>query len=323
MISTAYLASSGDQVEFGGVELLERWSIEPNSLVWVDFDSEEKDQERRFLERYFQFDKLVLDDAQRERHPPKLEWFEDYFFLLLKAFNATTSSLDFHILHISLFVGKRFLVTRHPDTSPSISWVWKRIGKGQIDFARGPSHLCYRIVRRIIERYQPIILGIETRLEETEEQILDSPDDKLLGELITYNSRLKKLRRIFGYQQSILDELANVDSDLIDQTGRHEFRDAFEHMERLASLSSLFQELVVDMINGHISLTSHRLNQIIKVLTIVTVVFLPLTLLAGIYGMNFENMPELSSEIGYFVVLTTMGGIVGLLLFIFRKLNWL
>ncbi|MGR9107137.1 MAG: magnesium/cobalt transporter CorA [Gammaproteobacteria bacterium] len=323
MIQTAYLSGSNGQVEFGDLELLERWSRESESFIWIDFDAEEKIHEREILERFFRFDKLVLDDAQRDRHPPKLEWFDDYFFLLLKAFNAATESIDFQILHISFFVGRRFLVTRHPAISPSIRWVWSRVGNGQIDFARGPAHLCYRVVRRIIERYQPIILNIETRLEETEEQMLDSPDDRLLGELISYNSRLKKLRRIFGYQQTILGELAEVESPLIDKAGQHEYRDAFEHMERLASLSNLFQELVVDMINGYISLTSHRLNQIIKVLTIVTVVFLPLTLIAGIYGMNFEYMPELSSKLGYFAVLTVMGGIVGLLLYIFRKLRWL
>ncbi len=323
MIRVALFPGNDEPIEYGGENLIERWRAEPTSIIWVDFDAEDKRHERAFLERHFRFDKLVLDDAQRDRHPPKLEWFDDYYFLLLKAFNAATDSIDFQILHIAFFVGDRFLVTRHPDTSPSINWVWQQTSKGKIDFASGPSHLCYCIVRRIIGRYQPIVLGIESRLDETEELMFDSPDDELLSELIIYNSRLKKLRRIFGYQQNIFDELTTIDSELIDQTRRHEFRDAYEQMERLASLTSLFQELAVDMINGYISLTSHRLNRIIKVLTIVTVVFLPLTLIAGVYGMNFQNMPELSSEMGYFIVLTVMAGLVGLLLYVFRKIRWL
>ncbi len=323
MIRIALLSRPGESLEYGGEELVDRWRDEPESLLWVDFDAEGRQNERAFLERHFQFDKLVLDDAQRKRHPPKLEWFDDYYFLLLKAFNAATDSIDFEILHIAFFVGERFLVTRHPDTSPSINWVWQQTGVGKIDFARGPCHICYSIVRRIIDRYQPIVLGIESRLEEIEELMLESPDDELLGELITYNSRLKKLRRIFGYQQNILDELATSEFESIDQTAQHEFRDAFEQMERLASLTNLFQELVGDLINGYISLTSHRLNQIIKVLTIVTVLFLPLSLIAGIYGMNFQNMPELTSQKGYFVVLSVMVAVVGLLLFVFRKIRWL
>lgn len=323
MIRIALLSPSGKRIEYGGEELIERWSNEPESMIWIDFDAEDKQRERAFLEQHFRFDKLILNDAQRDRHPPKLEWFDDYYFLLLKAFNAATDSIDFKILHIAFFVGERFLVTRHPDTSPSIDWVWQQVSTGKIDFSGGPSHLCYCIVRKIIDRYQPIILGIESRLDEMEELMLSSPDDELLGELITYNSRLKKLRRIFSYQQNVLEELMTTDSQLIDQPRQHEFTDAFEHMERLASLTNLFQELVVDMINGYISLTSHRLNQIIKVLTIVTVVFLPLSLIAGIYGMNFQNMPELSFEKGYFVVLGLMAAVVGLLLYTFRKIRWL
>ncbi|MGR9053545.1 MAG: magnesium/cobalt transporter CorA [Gammaproteobacteria bacterium] len=323
MLRITLLPRPGAPLVYGGEELVQRWRDEPESCIWVDFDAEDKQSERAFLERHFQFAKLVLDDAQRDRHPPKLEWFDDHFFLLMKAFNAATDSIDFEILHIAFFVGERFLVTRHPDTSPSIDWVWKQAGIGKIDFAQGPAHLCYCIVRRIVDRYQPIVLRIESRLDEMEELMLKSPDDELLGELIGYNSRLKKLRRIFGYQQNILDELAGEESDLIDQTGRHEFRDAFEHMERLASLSNLFQELVVDMINGYISLSAHRLNRIIKVLTIVTVLFLPLTLIAGIYGMNFQYMPELSSKVGYFIVLAVMVAVVTLLLYVFRKIRWL
>ena len=113
------------------------------------------------------------------------------------------------------------------------------------------------------------------------------------------------------------------DHPFIGKQERHEFTDAFEHTERLASLTTLYKELTDDLMNGYISVTSHRLNQIIKVLTVVTVVFLPLTLLAGIYGMNFEDMPELKIRNAYFVVIGVMGLIVIGLLLLFRKIRWL
>ena len=156
-----------------------------------------------------------------------------------------------------------------------------------------------------------------------EEEMLERPSDKLLGELISYNTKLKKLRRIYGYQESIIRELSRSDSDLLDERNVHELNDAHEHMERLASLCSLLQELTTDLIEGYISVSSHRLNKIMKVLTITTVVFLPLTLLAGIYGMNFQNMPELSSQSGYYVVIGVMIGITVSLLSLFRLIKWL
>jgi magnesium transporter len=128
---------------------------------------------------------------------------------------------------------------------------------------------------------------------------------------------------VFTYQQSVFAELARVPHELIGKRQRHQFNDVYEQMERLASLSGLYQELAGDLIDGYISLNSHRLNQIMKVLTIVAVIFLPLSLLVGVYGMNFENMPELQARYGYYVLLTVMT-LIGLgLLFLFRRLRWL
>ena len=155
----------------------------------------------------FGINPLAIDDAQRDRHPPKLEWFDDYFFLLLKGFTAETSSIDYEVVHISMFVGRNFFVTRHAIPSPSIERVRSRIEGGQFDTARATKHLCYRVVRTIIDRYSPIVLELEARLEEMEELMLEKPSDALLAELVTYNSRLKKLRRTFGHQDTLLHEL--------------------------------------------------------------------------------------------------------------------
>jgi len=307
----------------GGEELLNDWQSGGEDFIWVDFDQEDKDRERAMMESVFQINSLAIDDAQRDRHPPKLEWFDNCFFLLLKGFTAETNSIDFSIVHISMFVGQNFLITRHAMVSPSIETVLDRVGRKEIDVSKGSAHLCYQIVRTVIDRYTPIILSLETRLDEMEEQMLEDPNDALLSELVSYNSQLKKLRRIFGYQQSTLAQLPGSNSLFIGKQSRHEFQDAFEQMERLASLSSLLQELTRDLIDGYISISSHRLNNIMKLLTIASVIFLPLTFIAGIYGMNFENMPELSTAHGYFVVIGVLVFIAGGLLFAFRKMRWI
>jgi magnesium transporter len=312
-----------NRYEHGGEELLATWQSGGDDFVWVDFDQEDRGLERTILAREFQLNPLALDDAQRDRHPPKLEWFDKYFFLLLKGFTADTNSMDFSIVHISFFVGRNFLITRHAMTSPSINRVLDRINNGEIDVSGGPGHLCYRIVSTMIERYTPIILALESRLDAMEEQMLENPNDELLGELVTYNSKLKKLRRIFGYQQTVLAQIPHSGSNLLNKEGKHEFQDAFEQMERLASLSAMLQELTRDLIDGYISISSHRLNNIMKLLTIASVIFLPLTFIAGIYGMNFENMPELASQYGYFVVVGVLVTIAIGLLFAFKKMRWI
>lgn len=323
MIRTLLYNRDTKEKLIGDRSLLDLWRAGGNMMIWIDFDAEEKHQERELLRDFFELDDLALDDCQRDRHPPKLEFFDNYFFILMKGFTAETDSIDFEVVHISIFVGKNFIVTRHGINSPSIDRLWNSMENDNLDLDNGTSHICYKIIRTIIDRYTPIVLELEKRLDLMEEEMLEKPSDELLAELISYNAKLKKLRRIYRYQESMLRELSNSGSKTTLEHDMHEFNDAHEHMERLASLCGLLQELTADLIEGYISVSSHRLNQIMKVLTITTVIFLPLTLLAGVYGMNFQNMPELSSQSGYYIVLGVMIGITLSLLALFRILKWL
>ena len=153
--------------------------------------------------------------------------------------------------------------------------------------------------------------------------MFENPHDELLEALIAYGRNLKRLRRLFNYHQEIFARLSRKGHPFVGKQERHEFIDAYENTEGLASIATLYKELVDDLMNGYISVTGHRLNQIMKVLTVVTVIFLPLTLVVGIYGMNFENMPELGFEHAYFALLGIMLLIVVGLLLAFRKMRWL
>jgi magnesium transporter len=322
MIRVLYYDTKMKHTEFGDRELIDRWSNNDDAFVWIDFTDEDPDLERALMTERFGIQSLAIDDAQRKRHPPKLEWFDRYFFLLMKGFTAETDNINFGVVHISFFVGANFMVTRHWETSPSIDIVWRRLKKNELSAENGPAYLCYRVVRTIIDRYTPIILNLEQRLDHLEEEMLADPSDALLGELVTYNSKLKKLRRIFGYQQTILSQLRASEHRFVAHI-KHEFQDAHEQMERMASLSSMLQELTRDLMDGYISVTSHRLNNIMKLLTIASVIFLPLTFIAGIYGMNFEFMPELTAKHGYFLALGAMVTVAVVLLTIFRKMRWI
>ncbi len=323
MIRTILFNPETQQQQIGGEELIQSWREDQNLILWLDFENHDKEQERSILLEHFSIHKLAINDAQRDRHPPKLEWFPNYYFLLVKAFNAQTDSINFGILHISFFVGNNFIVTRHDGVSPSVNKNWDLVTQKKLNPGKGTDHLCYKVVRTVVDRYTPIILKLEKRLEELEDLMLNKPDDTLLTELINYNSRLKKLRRIFSYQEVIFSELISHARNDARESTIHEFQDIHEQMERLSSLSDLFQGLARDLIDGYISVTSHRLNQIMKVLTIVAVIFLPLTFIAGIYGMNFDHMPELHYERGYYLVIGLMVFVAVGLIALFKKLKWL
>lgn len=307
----------------GGADLLDRWQQEAGTVIWADFVDEPRENEERLLRETFAIHPLAIADAQRKRHPPKLEAYSDYSFLLLKELSPQAVDIDFATTQLALLIGERFLVTRHGGTSPSTDKVFRYASENPATFADGQGALAVRLCRTLVDRYLRTLLELEPRLEELEHEIITDPNDAMLAELLNYKTELKKFRRVFIYHEQIFQELrAHTFPELGGDIG-HQITDVYEHQERAGSLAGLYYELASDMADGYISVASHKLNQIMKVLTVVMAIFVPLSFLAGIYGMNFENMPELNSRSGYFILLGVMGSIAFALLLMFRKKRWL
>jgi magnesium transporter len=322
MMRAVLYAPSTKNLVTGGEEIFTRWEKEPESILWVDLCGMELAPERVLLQERFGIHALAIQDAQRTRHPPKLEVFEDVTFLLFKALHSDAEDIEFSTIQLALFIGPRFIVTRHNEVSMAVNQLWEDLARNPGMLADGPGLPGLRLSRIMVDHYLKHILRLESRIEELEEQMLDGADDTMLAELIRHKGNLKKLRRVFVYHQQIFSDLRVGSCPGVGEQLAHEAVDVYEQQERANSLAALYYELASDLIDGYISLASHRLNQIVKVLTIITVIFVPLGLVAGIYGMNFENMPELHSPIGYYSVLAVMGLIATTLLLVFRKKKW-
>lgn len=322
MLRAATINSSTTELKTGSESLIAEWKKTGESWIWIDLEAPEPELEIALLKQ-FSISDLAISDARRARHPPKFEVFDDYYFLLVRGLDAEITEFEYKVMQMALFVGKNFLITRRSQRSVSIDRVWAEMLEVPRTVARGPELAAYKISRCIADRYTPILMGLEDRLEELEAHIFANPDDQLLMELTEHNGNLKKMRRTLAYQKGIFSALTRHIENSPQQEYAHQFVDVYEQFERLASLAALYQELVVDLSNAFISLASHRLNNIMKVLTITTVVFLPLTLLAGIYGMNFDHIPELHWKFGYFAVLGFMTILAVTMFLGLRKMKWL
>ncbi|MDA3868713.1 MAG: magnesium transporter CorA family protein [Gammaproteobacteria bacterium] len=307
--------------QVGGQELLEQWRNNPDSWIWLDLQDEPAEQERAFLIEHFVLDNGAIIEAQRERHPPSFEAFENYIYLLLKPLDAESDSLDFSTLQLAMFAGEGFLVTRHSKASPYLAKLWATLESDGCA-ENLPISIVTVLSRRVAQRYGNILLNLEQRLDIIEDELFDSHTDTLMKELVGYNTSLRKMHRILAYHENVFDKLRRQ-MHKNTQYEHDEFDDIYALIERFSSLSGVYQNVITDLIEAYISLNSHRLNQIMKVLTIITAIFVPLTLLVGIYGMNFEYMPELKSEHGYFILLSVMLGIAFLMLYIFKRARWL
>ncbi len=306
----------------GGPELIDQWERAPASQLWVAIEGESPEAERELLANRFGIHSLAITDALRERHPPKIEPFRDSTFILLKGLDAGSTSLEFSTIQLSLFVGERFLVTRSSGRSVSSETVLAALTSGEIPPDLSRAALALRICRTVADRFLPLLLTVEKRLDEMEEEMLRKPSDALLAELVRQKGDLKRILRILQYHAQLFTsarsqtpaQLANHD---------HELTDVQEQLDRLLSLARLYYELTDDLMSGYLSLSAHRLNQIMQTLTIVTVVFVPITFMAGIYGMNFEYIPELGYRNAYFILLAAMVTVVVGILAIFYHRGWL
>ena len=311
------------KVVSGGEELISDWKNEDSTTIWLHIDGAITKEIQKLLIEEFDLHRLGLQDACRDRHPPKLEEFSNCSFIILKTLTDGTSDIEFSTLQTILFVGERFLVTRTSESCKTLNTLFLQEHDSPRRIKKSPGSIACRLIRLSIDRYLKVLLELETTLDSLEKGLSENMNDVTLAEVTGYKGNLKRLRRIFLYHEQLLHKLHADGAHGFPEELVHELNDLHEQQERASSLTLLYYELSSDLIEGYLSLSSHRLNQIMKVLTVVTVIFVPLGFLAGIYGMNFENMPELHSRAGYYVLLSIMAAIATTLLTIFRKKKWL
>ena len=333
MINT-YLVGADGSLSSGGQEQIALWQQQPQSIIWVDIHQAEPADEDEVL-ALFGVHPLVIADARRHRHPPKLEVFDDSLFILLRGLDAQSRDLDFGTIQLALFAGERFLITRHDKQSVSVNH-WANSPQLAEVLAQGGVRLALDISKTVANRYLELLLNFEPRLAELEEQLEVTPDDSTMRELTGYRTRLRKMRRDFNYHHRLFDAMreeevgffqgGSVQADSI-QGGsgqyKHIVTDVYEKYERLLSLCTLYYEQAGDLVEGYISLSSHELNNTMRILTVLTAIFVPLGFLAGLYGMNFDHMPELHVQWGYYGLLSVMATIIVALLALFKYKRWL
>jgi magnesium transporter len=306
MIQTQLITAKGEWFT-GGEELVTRWQQTSDEFIWIDLIGEEAAQEKAFLTR-MKCHRMAIDDAQRFRHPPKTEHFDNHTLILYRSIPKFNKDLTYEQMNVALFAGERYLISCHPRECREITHYWEHAYKENLLVS--PGLLASRIMSFDVGRCLEAILAFEPSLTELEDSMQEKPSDDVMRELISYQSRLRKLKRIFRYHERLMvNLLKDIPQRLIDEDGdiEHAFQDLFERCERAHSLTIMYYEICADLINGYLSLSAHQLNSTMRVLTVITAIFVPLTFIAGIYGMNFENMPELRMHYGYFF---TLGGML-------------
>ncbi len=323
MIKTFWKQPGAEFVEGDDRQIL-KWRENPASFIWVDIQfGDRHTQQVSHLLASFNCNKLAVKDVLRRRHPPKYEIFDQQIFILYRGIAEVVDSLEFKHQQIGFFIGENFLLTVHPEPSVGIAAAIDSAGLGLL--LEHPVRLALKIMHNSSETYLNKLLEFEEELGVKEDALQSGSGEMSLAELATHRIKLLRLKRIFKYHNQMFSELCDLEaSDISLPLSLHEhyLNDVYERFERLYSLTSLYYEMCSDMVEGYISITTHQQNISMRVLTVVMAIFVPLGFLAGLYGMNFVNMPELQHPHGYFIVLGIMITIALVLAVMFKRKKW-
>jgi len=295
-----------------------------SATTWIDVQGMGDEGVLRQVAEIFGIHPLALEDAVNVPQRAKSELYDDHQIVIARAplEREEGGLLDFP--QVCFLVGRDYLVTFQDQYFGFLDPVRDRIraGFGPIR-TKGPGYLCYAMIDTLVDRYYPVVAAISAELDELDEIVLGDPETEDLGRIHRLRRDIATLRRVGWPQRDSLQEMVRSPSPFLDDQVRVYLRDVDEHMGQVMGRIDFCREIAVGLMDMYLSTASHRQNEIMKILTLMASIFIPLTFIAGIYGMNFEYMPELNRPGAYFTVLGVMVAVALAMLIYFRRRGWL
>ncbi|WP_258360913.1 magnesium/cobalt transporter CorA [Moorella sulfitireducens (nom. illeg.)] len=288
------------------------------AYTWLDL-VQPTPAELDLLTDLFHFHPLSVKDCRHPHYRPGIAQYDEYAFLTLRLVKPGQRSLT---ATLNVFLGPRFIVTVHQEELEFVTKLWHQYRRDPQLFQKGTDFILYSLLEPLSDTFFAFFDRTEGKIEYLEEEVFRRPNRQILNQVFTLRRQAIKLRKILGAQRDILNLLAYPEFKLVKPENRVFFLDIYNEMLRLMDQVETFHDLASSTLEIYLSLTSNRLNEIMKVLTVITTIMMPLTLIAGIYGMNFRYMPELEWRYGYFTVLGVMALLAAVMLFFFRRKGW-
>jgi magnesium transporter len=314
-----------DHVEEGfTVAQLPELLSEPRSVLWVDMESPAEADDQVLLNT-FKFHPLTVEDCRANRHHPKVEEFPDYIYFIVHAVRTDSSADRFNTIELDGFLGPNYVVTYHHESFPSIVKVKQSIRSSPVTCQRGPAFLLHQIIDGIVDDYLPVMDDFDERINTLEDDIFkfSRANQQILEEILGLKRSVLRVKRISSKQLEVLYRMSHGQFPQISGAALPFYRDIYDHLVRVSDLAESYRDLISGSLEAYLSVVSNRLNEIMKVLTIFSAVMLPLTFIAGVYGMNFENMPEIHSRYGYYGAWLVMIVVAVAMLTFFWRRGWI
>ena len=323
-IDIAFFHYSGSQCD-------ERVVADPNELqppadetvMWVNVGGVHKVDLLEAFGRQFGLHSLLLEDIANTDQRPKLDDYETYLFLVMKMLIVAEQG-DILVEQVSFVIGRNYVLSFQENGSDVFRPVRDRLraGKGRLR-ANGSDYLLYALIDAVVDQYFAVLESLGEKIESLQERVMADPKPETLRDIHELKRQLLFVRRAVWPLREAINNLSRSDCPYLHEPTTVFFRDVYDHVVQIVDTIETLREMVSASLDMYLSSVSYRLNAVMRVLTVITTIFMPLSFIAGIYGMNFEHMPELKWEWGYPAALGVMGVVAAGMLIGFRKRKWL
>lgn len=307
----------------------------PSGTIWVDLEDPSDAEEETLLVSLLDLHPLAIEDAQRgvdeDGHLPKVEDFGTYLFVIFNpvegSYNTTedeiAKGIEIRTTQLSAFLTKHVLVTHHYKPLRSISYASQLCSKNPMTLGRGPDYLFHVIIDDIVDNYSPLLDALDSATDSMEDEVFHEPTQQTMLRILQLKKNIMTIRRIAMYQREMLNRLSRGEFSLITAEEMIYYRNVYDHLVRMADVTDSYRDVVAGLLDAYLSVTSNKLSQVMKVLTIISTIFLPLSVITGFFGMNFEFIPGLHWEYGHTIATILMAGVAVGMLWWFRMKRWI
>ena len=304
-------------------------------MVWVDMESPTEAEEETLLLSVFDFHSLTVEDCRKgndpEGHLPKVEDFGDHLFIIFNPVEGVMPADDGESMfrveittsQLSAYLTARVLVTHHYTPLRSITNAMHLLAKNPLTLGKGPDFLFHFIIDDIVDNYTPILDRLDDAIDTMEDEVFQRPSQIAMVRILHLKRNIITIRRVAVYQREMLSRLSRGEFELINRDEMIFYRNVYDHLVRMTDMADSYRDMVSSLLDAYLSVTSNQLNQVMKVLTIISTIFLPLGVITGFFGMNFTHLPGLNWEYGVAITTVFMAIVAGGMLWVFKRNKWI
>ncbi|MGB3076376.1 MAG: magnesium/cobalt transporter CorA [Chitinophagales bacterium] len=294
-----------------------------STSTWINVDGIHHTDIIEKVGKYFGINTLVLEDVVNTNSRPKIDDFKEYAFIVLKMLTYDTDKHNLNIEQVSLVLGKNFVISFQENEGDIFNSIRLRLRDADSRIRKyGSDYLAYCLMDKIVDEYFIIIESMGTELEDMEEEVSGDPTREFLRRYNELKQNGIYLRKSVWPLREVINYMLRGDMQLIKTEVLPYFRDLYDHTIQVIDTTETYRDLFSDIMDLYLSTLSLKMNEVMKVLTIISTIFIPLTFIVGIYGMNFKVMPELDWQYGYYTVLAVMAVIAAFMIYYFKRKKW-